>query len=160
AAAVAKLKPEPKSKRREISDAGCPGLHLVIQPSGVKSWAMRFRRPDGRSAKLTLGAVDITGKEAKEAPKIGDPLTLAAARVLATDVRRQLKRGVDPAAAWVVEKQRRRVVAIEKASNTFAAAARQFLDEHKVRRSGQKPRGWRETARLLGLDYPADGEPT
>src|SRR5207237_5437057 len=32
-----------------------------------------------------------------------------------------------------------------------------FIDGHRVRRSGLKPRRWRETARLLGLDYPADG---
>ena len=48
-------------KRREIPDARAPGLYLVIQPkpSGAKSWALRFRRPDGRPAKLTLGPVDL-----------------------------------------------------------------------------------------------------
>ena len=45
------------AKRREIPDARASGLYLLIQakPSGAKSWALRFRRPDGRPAKLTLG---------------------------------------------------------------------------------------------------------
>jgi hypothetical protein len=43
--------------RREIADAACPGLYLVIQPSGAKSWALRYRRPEGRTAKLVLGSV-------------------------------------------------------------------------------------------------------
>jgi hypothetical protein len=39
AAAVVKLKPG--KKRREVPDGGAPGLRLVSQPSGHKSWAMR-----------------------------------------------------------------------------------------------------------------------
>jgi hypothetical protein len=35
----------PGDGRREIPDGGCPGLYLVIQTSGHRSWAMRFRRP-------------------------------------------------------------------------------------------------------------------
>jgi len=31
-------------KRIEIPDAGKPGLYLVIQPSGRKSWSVRYRR--------------------------------------------------------------------------------------------------------------------
>ena len=38
-AAVKKLKPK-KKVRREVSDGH--GLHLVIQPSGTKSWAVRY----------------------------------------------------------------------------------------------------------------------
>jgi hypothetical protein len=53
AASVARLKAD--AQRREVLDGACQGLYLVIQPSGVKSWAMRFRRPDGRQGKLTLG---------------------------------------------------------------------------------------------------------
>ena len=53
AAAVTKMKPG--KVRREIPDGGCPGLYLVIQPSGAKGWALRYRRPDDRPAKLVLG---------------------------------------------------------------------------------------------------------
>ena len=61
-ASVNKCRPD-KNGRREIPDAGCPSLRLVIQVSGHKSWAMRFRRPSGKAAKLTLGPVDISGTE-------------------------------------------------------------------------------------------------
>ena len=50
AAAVAKYVPRPQ--RREIPDAKAPGLFLIVQPSGVKRRELRFRRPDGMSAKL------------------------------------------------------------------------------------------------------------
>jgi hypothetical protein len=56
AAAVAKLKSGPE--RREIADAGLPGLALVIQPSGAKSWAFRYRH-GRRTRKLTLGTADV-----------------------------------------------------------------------------------------------------
>jgi hypothetical protein len=41
-AAIERLKPHP-TKRLEIPDTGKPGLYLVIQPSGRKSWAVRYR---------------------------------------------------------------------------------------------------------------------
>jgi hypothetical protein len=157
AAAVARLKP--KAKRREVPDRAAKGLFLVIQPSGVKSWAYRFRRPGGKPAKLTLGPVDLSGREAEGDPEIGTPLTLAAARVLAAEVERQRKRGRDPAADHVARKEQARIVAAERAATTFGACAVQFIAEHKVRRSGERPRHWREVARILGLDYREDGEP-
>ncbi|WP_198031221.1 site-specific integrase [Bradyrhizobium sp. th.b2] len=161
AAAVEKLKPG--KERREVADAGAPGLRLVIQPSpsGSKSWAMRFRRPNGKSAKLTLGPLDLSGKEAADEPKIGDPLTLAAARALAADISRQRQRSLDVVAEHKTAKQRRRIEVQERSSNTFAGAAQDFIKGHKVRKSGAKPRRWRETARLLGFAYPMDGgDPT
>src|SRR6185312_13645837 len=49
------------SARTEIPDALVPGLYLVVQPTGVKSWAVRYRL--GRhSRKLTLkGRYPILG---------------------------------------------------------------------------------------------------
>jgi hypothetical protein len=43
AAAVRRLKPG--AKRIELRDARCPGLILMIHPSGVKTWGMRITRP-------------------------------------------------------------------------------------------------------------------
>ena len=43
AAGVKKL--TPKAQRREVRDGGTPGLYVVIEPSGRKTWSMRFRRP-------------------------------------------------------------------------------------------------------------------
>ena len=63
--------------RREIRDGGAQGLFLIVQPSGAKSWALRYRRPNGRPAKLTLGPVDFSGKEPGGEPVVGTPLSLA-----------------------------------------------------------------------------------
>ena len=45
---------KPGANRREIPDALLPGLYLVVQPSGAKSWAVRYRHV-GRPRKHTLG---------------------------------------------------------------------------------------------------------
>jgi len=156
---VAKMKPT--GSRREIHDAGAPGLHLVIQTGGAKSWAMRFRRPDGKRAKLTLGPVDLSGKEVAGEPEIGMPLTLLAARVLAAEVARRRAQDVDVVAELRIGKQRRRVAIKESVTHAFTAVVRDFIDDYTVRKTGLKPRRWREDARMLGLDYPLDGgEPT
>jgi integrase len=152
AAAVAKFRPGPV--RREIPDAH--GLILIVQSSGHKSWAMRFRRPDGKSAKLTLGPVDLSGAEAASEPVIGAPLTLSAARRLAAEVHRQRALGRDPVADYRAEKLRRRSKLSQSADNTFAAAARYYVEHGRKKR--KRNRGWRATAQLLGLAYPqADG---
>jgi integrase len=151
----------PGKVRREIPDGGAPGLHLLIQPSGAKTWAVRFRRPDGRPAKLTLGSCDAAvGEEVEAEPVIGGHLTLASARRLAAEVNRQRALGRDPAADHAL-KRRARGAAGESASNAFGAVARAFIEQHKVKQTGKPPRRWREVARNLGLDYPpGGGEPT
>ncbi|GEO15068.1 tyrosine-type recombinase/integrase [Microvirga aerophila] len=56
---VEKLKPD-SSRRLEIPDGLLPGLYLVIQPSGVRSWAVRYRAA-GKPRKLTLGPYPAVG---------------------------------------------------------------------------------------------------
>ena len=109
AAAVARY--QPTAKRREIPDGGSQGLRLVVQPSGAKSWAMRFRRPNGKTAKITLGPVDLSGTETPAEPVIGAPLTLAAARRLAAELQRQRVIGRDVAFDCVTLKRQRRTAA-------------------------------------------------
>lgn len=146
AAAVARMRPA--KDRLEIPDAGCPGLYLVIQPKGAKSWALRFRRPDGRTAKLAVGSVFAKAeKEPDTVPAIGGHLTLAAAHRLVTALRHEIAQGRDPAAVHLREKRDRRAAASEAASNTFASAARDFIEQH----ARKKVRRWQELARLLGL---------
>jgi integrase len=147
----------PGKGRREIPDGGCPGLYLVIQASGHRSWAMRFRRPNGKSTKLTLGPVDLSGKEAESEPVLDSPLTLASARRLAAEIHRQRAMGRDVVADYDASRRRQKSEHEIRAKSTFAAAARDFIEQY----ASKKTRRWRETARLLGLAYPlTGGEPT
>jgi integrase len=60
---------KPKVSRIEVADAVLPGLYLVVQPSGVKSWAARFRLR-GRSRQLTIGRFPAVGlKAARDATR-------------------------------------------------------------------------------------------
>lgn len=67
---------KPANARREIADGN--GLYLIVQPSGAKSWAFRFRL-NGKPLKLTL-----------------DARTLAEARQAARDAQDKLDAGKDP----------------------------------------------------------------
>ena len=74
---------EPPAKRREIPDGKVTGLYLVVQPSGLKSWALRYR-VEGAPKKLTIG---------------GYPdLAVAAAREKALEALRHIASGKNPAA--------------------------------------------------------------
>ncbi len=147
APAVQRLRPG--KERREIPDGGCAGLYLIIQPGGRKGWALRFRRPGGTTAKLTLGPVDLSGKEAAAEPVLGTPLTLAGARRLAAELHHQRAKGRDIVAAKHREKLEREA----RGAKTFAAAALDFVEQHAQRRN----RRWEEQARLLGVRAADDG---
>ena len=98
ASAISKLKPDP-AKRLEIPDAACPGLYLVMQPTGARSWALRHRQ-GGRPQKLTLGNFSEGAEEGQGSPPvIGGRLTLADARRLAGDALGAIERGQSPAHA-------------------------------------------------------------
>ena len=150
-AAVQKLKAN-GNKRREVKDGASTGLYLVIQQSGHKSWALRFRKPDGTPAKLTLGVVDFSGAELQGSPTIGQPLSLPAARQLAAEVHRQRALGRDVIDDVKMERQRRDVGVEEDATSTFAVLARRYIKEHAQTRT----RRWQQTARLLGLRHDLD----
>jgi integrase len=102
---IENLKPGPR--RREISDGGS-GLWLVMQPSGRRSWAVRYRFA-GSPAKLTLGSWPA--------------LTLAAARKGAADALHELARGHDPAAA----RKAAALTAAAAKANTLAAIVAEYL---------------------------------
>jgi integrase len=152
----------PQGRRREIRDTLAPSLYLLIQPKpkGTKSWAMRFRRPGGKPAKLTLGRVELADVEPKDEPVLGGALTLRQARQLANKIDRERARGLDVIAEHSAQKHREQVAAGERSASSFTVAARDFFIDHKVRRWGTRPRRWRDDARLLGLDWPRDCDPT
>lgn len=147
AAAVEKY--SARKTRREISDAACPGLFLVVQKSGAKSFAMRFRNQYGRHVKLTLGRLDVTGVESATAPMIGMPLTLLAARRLAADVHRQRALGNDV----VADRRRNRLERKAGQSKTFSQAALDFTEQYLRR----EVRRWQAAARMLGIAVGGDG---
>jgi integrase len=122
---------------------------LIIQSSGHKSWALRYRRPSGKPAKLTLGGVDLSGRESNTDPRLGAPLSLIGARALAAEQLRSLARGVDVGAVHIGEKRREREQASNAAVNSFAAMAHLFVDQHCRKHN----RRWRESATMLGFDY-------
>jgi integrase len=149
----------PGKERRRIRDLKSQSLYLVIEPSGTKSFEMRFRRPDGRPAKIRLGK--YSELEVEGAPVLGQRmLTLAAARQLTQDVHRRRALGEDVIGEVRAERQRRRSATEQRAAHTFSACLREFLVEHKVKKRATRPRRWRETARVLGLDYPPGAEPS
>lgn len=137
ATAIAKLKPD-LSKRREIPDAACPGLYLIIQPSGAKSWALRHRQ-GGRPQKLTLGAFleePIDGQVSP--PVLGGRLTLTDARKLAGEALGAIERGQNPA------HQKR-----AKDKNLMPAVVDEFLKRH-VKAQG------RRTAKAIERTFDVD----
>jgi integrase len=143
----------PGRARREIPDGGCPGLRLVIQPSGRRSWAMRFRRPDGKTAKLTLGPVDLSGQEAEGEPVVGAPLTLASARRLAAEVHRERARGRDVVSDFAAARRCKQAERETRSTASFGWAAIAFIEGH----AKKKTRRWQEQARLLGLRPTTEG---
>jgi integrase len=140
AAGIAKLKPA--SIRREISDAGTTGLRLVVQPSGYKSWMVRWKR-NGRQAKIFLGPLSLHD-DVESTPKIGTPLTLRAARLLASQLNHERHSGVDV----VADRQRLKLELAARGQATFAQAAQDFAEQHVKRNTIH----WDETLRILGLE--------
>ena len=74
------MKADP-AKRQEVPDPALSGLYLVIQPSGAKSWALRYRY-GGKPKKLTLGKWPVMG--------------VADARAAASEAIDAVEHGTDP----------------------------------------------------------------
>jgi integrase len=106
--------------RREIPDAYLPGLYLIVQPSGAKSWAVRYRH-EGRPRKHTLGPYPL--------------IDLKAARETGSKALRAAAEGADPASAK------------KQTADSLEAAVEQFIERH-VRRN-YRPKPLKEAERLL-----------
>jgi integrase len=148
ALAVSNPKPDP-TRRVEISDAATPGLRLVVQPSGAKSWAFRYE-PGGRAVKMTLG------------PAVGPgALSLAEAREQAGEARKSLTAGTGPAAARKAAREAE-AARIEAEKKAAAAAARRdddvienLIDRYIARHVVVKMRSAHEVRRLLEKEVKA-----
>src|SRR5436309_13444268 len=94
---------KPSAARQQVLDRD--GLYFIVQPSGVKSWALRYRRKgDGKAIKHTIGSYPA--------------VTLKDARSAAIALRAAIERGADPHGAKVVA---RRQTGVE---DSFEAVAR------------------------------------
>ena len=125
AAAVDRFKANPE-KRQEIPDGLLSGLYLVVQPSGAKSWAVRYRYA-GKPCKLTVGSYPA--------------FDLAAARREAKEALQQVQLGADPAQIKLAQRR------AHAAEDDFRSVAALWVNK------AQRPRrrSWQPTARFLGL---------
>jgi integrase len=114
---------KPGIARREIPDPGARGLYVVVQPSGKKSYAVRYRH-GGKSRKLTLQA----------------GISLAAARKATAAALYEVEQGRDPGAIRRKEKETQRLAA----ADTFRAIAEEYQ-----RREGHKLRSADWTGKVL-----------
>jgi integrase len=136
--ALSKFKAD-HARRREIPDGVVTGLYFVIQPTGRKSWAVRYRH-FGKPRKMMLGNY-LAGNDAKMAGA-----ELVRVRGEAADILERVRQGDDPAA----EKQIAKKVASDNDTidrSRFDSVARLFLSRY----AKPKNRSWKETARQLGL---------
>jgi integrase len=125
----------PGALRREISDGGS-GLWLIVQPSGSKSWALRYRDGNGRPCKLTLGSWPA--------------LSLAGARKAAANALHDVAVGNDPREA----KKGAAFKAAAAKADTVVAVCESFL-----KREGAKLRTVDQMAATLKrLIYPVVGD--
>jgi integrase len=116
---------KPATARQEVLDRD--GLYFIVQPSGVKSWALRYRRKgDGKAVKHTLGSYPM--------------LSLKDARSKATELRAEIERGRDPHGDKVVARR-------QTVEDSFEAVARRYIADLRRRQK----RSWEWYARLLGL---------
>jgi len=120
-------------KRREIPDPGACGLYVVVQPSGVKSFAVRYRF-GGKPRKLTLKA----------------GIELVAARKEAANALYEVEKGRDPSIAKRLAKQAQRIAT----GNTFKAIAEEYLKREGGRLRSRK---WRRDV-LERLVYKTLGD--
>jgi integrase len=121
AKSVEAAKPDP-NVRREIPDGRLQGLYLIVQPSGSKGWAARYRHK-GRTRKLTLGKYPM--------------VSLSDAREKARAALAILDMGSDPAMEAVARRD----------ADTVAMLVSDFMSRH-----ASKTKSSQETRRIFDRD--------
>lgn len=124
---VERYKPVPE-RRLEIPDATLPGFYLVVQPSGAKSWAIRYRIA-GKPRKYTIGTYPV--------------FALADARRVARDALQMAALGRDPYLA----KQATAAAAVAAEEDRISRVISLYVERH-LKPNG-KPRYAEEAEALL-----------
>ena len=119
------------SARIEKPDGLIAGLYIIVQPSGAKSWAVRYRH-SGRPRKLTLGTYP--------------GISLSSARELARRSLLAVAEGKDPCR----EKKNARRQIDDRSRDLFANIAADFVERHA--KANTRESSWRETQRLFNRD--------
>ena len=127
--------------------AGKPGrtragdnLYVQIARGGTATWMMRYQL-HGRPRDMGLGSCGL--------------FTLAEAREIAHEARRQLARGVDPIDARKADRSQAKLDAAR--SLTFRSAAEQFIEAHRAGwRHAKSARQWEST--LATHAFPVFGD--
>lgn len=116
------------------------GLYLRVTPEATRSWIFRFMI-NGRARAMGLGPVAL--------------VSLAEAREAALDLRRQIRKGVDPLEAQRAERERTRLEAAN--AQTFKDCAEAFIASHRAGWSNAKhAEQWVST--LGNYVYPKIGD--
>ncbi|MEL4069536.1 integrase arm-type DNA-binding domain-containing protein [Ochrobactrum sp. GPK 3] len=155
---VEAVKPEAKG-RLEIPDAGLPGMYLVVQPSGAKSWAYRYRI-GGKPKKLTIGSV-LAKREAGEVEgdlPFGIPMTLSEARRATRQAMQLVAEGIDPAAEkkaakeGVITPEEQARVAQEEAARLEKNKVKYLSEDFVERYAKPKNKSWKEVQRQFTVN--------
>jgi integrase len=127
---------EPRVARYEEADSKSAGLRIIVQPSGAKSWAFRYRL-NGRQAKATLGGYPA--------------LSLKEARKAADLSRAEIAKGKDPATEKRNERAKAKAQAVaDKAPlDIIDDVVEQFVGMYRRK---VRPRTSREAERVLRHD--------
>lgn len=120
----------PSGERLELWDEQTPGLCLRVSDKGKKVWVYRYRTPDGRQPRLTLG--DYSGAHG-----------VRWARDEVESLRVDIRKGADPAA----ERKKARLAAKSQAIKTFDDLADAYL--LAMERGEWMPRNKRQRARTI-----------
>ena len=119
-------------ERRDVSDAGCPGLRLRLTPKGAATWVLACRDREGRMRRFVLG--QYQGKTG---------MGLAAARTAARKLHVGIKNGApDPIAV------KRKHLAIGRDAKDGIGTLAGLIEHYQGKRGG-KLRSWKQQRQAI-----------
>jgi hypothetical protein len=127
---------KPKSLRYKIFDYLGKGLHLVIQPTGNKSWYMKYRIA-GKEKSLFLGRYpEVSVKEARE---------------ICHDEHKKTNKGIDVSRERVLKRQRIMLSVSEAKYKSFKDICNAWVEQKK---KSNEQKGKEAHGRLNKYVYP------